>query len=571
MPEDTKSKQTQPDRAAPQDARLQQPAAPELLGQLGLLAALVGGLCLIVGLLWFIVVKTLAVPVLVFLILGAALLVFALVVHFPTIVSAFTGRRAASGINTVVYAVLVFGILVLINFIAVRHQGNLPQYDATKNKQFSLADQTRKVVKSLNDDVQILAFYSSENPSQTEVRERLEQYAKLSGRIKLAFYDPYIKVTQAQENGVTMDATIIVKCKERKETVTSGEEERITSAILAVTSGEKTKVYFLTGHGECNPTEYGKDSCSAIKQGLESQQYAVETLSMVGQNAPAVPQDCAALVIAGAKHPLQAKEMEALQKYVDQAGRVFIALANTPNAPDFSQILTKHGVTPLKGEVLDPNGQHHAFGDKSLPLVMSPEQHKITEKLQGMVLPVARGLQIDSGPEPPPSYPGAPPPPSQKAQSLLMTSGEAWLDQAQAGTRGNQKKDAGEQGGPLSMAAVIDESKKEKPPTQPGMPPAPETDDEGDGPRIVVVGSSDFMTDGFIQSAQVWGNGMLVLNSIAWLVANEKLISIPPKEQEQPYLTMIGAQKAIAIVIALLVIPGLVVLAGAFVWWRRRR
>jgi len=54
-------------------------------------------------------------------------------------------------------------------------------------------------------------------------------------------------------------------------------------------------------------------------------------------------------------------------------------------------------------------------------------------------------------------------------------------------------------------------------------------------------------------------------------VGNEKLISIPPKETETPYLTMVGAQKAIATVLTLFVVPGLVVLAGGFVWWRRRR
>ena len=67
------------------------------------------------------------------------------------------------------------------------------------------------------------------------------------------------------------------------------------------------------------------------------------------------------------------------------------------------------------------------------------------------------------------------------------------------------------------------------------------------------------------------GNAVLTLNSIAWLVSNEKLISIKPKETDTPYLTMVGAQKAIAAVLVLFVIPGLVVLAGGLVWWRRRR
>ena len=212
---------------------------------------------------------------------------------------------------------------------------------------------------------------------------------------------------------------------------------------------------------------------------------------------------------------------------------------------------------------------HQAFEDKTLPLVIDPEPHKITEKLDALVLPMARGLQIDAGPEPPPSYPGAPPPPSQKAQALLMSSAEAWADKSQGEAPGNKVKDPDEQTGPLAMAAVIDESKKDKPPTMPGMPPEPE--DGEDGPMIVVIGSPEFMSDGFFNSTRLSQNLVLVLNSVAWLVANEKLISIPPKEQEVPDLTMVGSQKAIAVVTALFIIPGLVVLAGGFVWWRRRR
>ena len=76
MPEDKQSKESQPNRAAPQDARLQQPEAPEMLGLLGTVGALVGALCLIVGLLWWLVAKIMVVPAMVFLILAGAVFTF---------------------------------------------------------------------------------------------------------------------------------------------------------------------------------------------------------------------------------------------------------------------------------------------------------------------------------------------------------------------------------------------------------------------------------------------------------------------------------------------------------------
>jgi ABC-type uncharacterized transport system involved in gliding motility auxiliary subunit len=152
----------------------------------------------------------------------------------------------------------------------------------------------------------------------------------------------------------------------------------------------------------------------------------------------------------------------------------------------------------------------------------------------------------------------------------MKTSADAWLDSLDATGKGNGSRDSGEASGPFIMAAAIDESKKDKPPTPPGMPPEPETE-EGPGTRIVVVGDAEFMTDRLIEANQLWANAAFALNAINWLVGNEKLISIPPKETETPYLTMVGAQKAIATVLTLFVVPGLVVLAGGFVWWRRRR
>jgi ABC-type uncharacterized transport system involved in gliding motility auxiliary subunit len=567
MPQDKSSQSPQPQRQAPADQRFNRPQAPSTAVVLSIVAVILGGLALMAGLIWWLVVKTFGVGPKVLVVIGAVAIVYALVVNFRGLVASFKERRTVSGLNTILFATMVFGILVLLNYMAVRHHA---RYDASKSKQYSLSDQSIRVIKSLSQDVHMLAFFTPEYPDQQKVRDRLEEYAAQSPHVKLEFYDPTTRVDKARENNVSVDGVVVVKIGDKKEEVMGGDEERLTSAVLSVTTGQKTKVFFLIGHGEYDPTDTGQDAVATLKQGLESQQYAVETLALANQPNPVVPTDCAALIIAGAQNPLQPKETAAIAKYADQGGKLFIALAATPKAPDFSQILQSRGVTVMRGTVMDPNAQHNA-GAPAIVAVLKPEQHQITNRLQGIVLPVSTALKVDSGAEPPPSYPGAPPPPStKKADELLKTSGDAWLDHFGANGKGNSAKDPGEETGPLTLAAAIDQSKKQdQPEQQPGMPP--QEDKPGPGTRIVVVANAEFMADRLVQGAQLWANAGLVMSSVAWLVGNEKLISIPPKEEQTPYLTMVGAQKAITSVIALIIIPGLVVLAGGLVWWRRRR
>ncbi len=566
MPDDKATKPDKPERVMGEDPRLRRPEQLPIAVLLSMIAGLLGGLSLIVGLLWWLVTKTFGLGPKAFVIVGAVCIIYYLVVNASNIFGSFRQRRLVTGANTIVFAIMIFGVIVLLNVMAVRHP--FFRYDSTESKRFSLSDQTLQIIKGLNEDIKLVAFMTPEYLRYAEIRSRLDDYSAVSPRVKVEFYDPKIRKDKVDEYNVTMPNCIIVSAGDKKETVTGGEEERITSAILAITTGEKTKIYFLAGHGELDPDGYEAESAGMIKDALESQQYAVETLTIMNQDTPAVPSDAAAVVIAGAQHPVPEAEMKALEKYADQGGKLFIALAPNPTAPDFESILKPRGVSPLKGKLIDPDANHH-WQAPTIPAVLAPEQHQITEKLELLVLPTARALEIEEGPEPPPSYPGTPPPPTQKAAPLLKTSAEAWLDEIGEDGKGNGIKDGSETTGPLALAAAIDESKKDPAATPPGMPP-PEDDEDAPGTRIVVVAGSQFMTRGIID-AGVWANGYFVLNSINWLVSNEKLISIPPKEVDTPYLAMTGAQKAIAAVLTLFIVPGLVILAGGFVWWRRRR
>ena len=119
--------------------------------------------------------------------------------------------------------------------------------------------------------------------------------------------------------------------------------------------------------------------------------------------------------------------------------------------------------------------------------------------------------------------------------------------------------------------------------TQNGGPPAFDPSTETQGPlalavagenqttkgRVVVFGTSNFATD---QAFDAYGNGDMFVNSVDWSVEQESLVNITPKTPKQRTFTPPGQLQQIAIFLGLvIIIPGLVVLAGISTWLTRRR
>ncbi len=515
-------------------------------------AGWVGLAAIIVGLLWAAVVKSFPSVPLLFIMVGGALVILWLVVNIATVVAAAKGRQAKLIFNSAAFITIIVGIVVLVNYIGARHH---LRTDLTESKRYSLSEQTHEVAKALEQEVKLIAFVSTDYYNWREVQDRLREYEMLSPKISVEHYDPKTDFAKTKEYDIQLDGTVLVKSGEKTERVTGGSEEQLTSAILAVTSGEKTKVYFLTGHGEPSLEGSGPNVIGTLKRSLENQQYAVETLSLMAMEEPEVPLDCAVLGIIGPKQPLHEKEIDAVNQYLTFGGKLFAAI-DPPPAPSLQEILTDYGVTPMDGIVLDP--QLSLWGQLNVPIVNAPAAHQITSNLGAVILPVTRAFDIES-PEEEPEYPGMPPP--SRPTALLQSSPASWLEKS---VEGQPQKDPDEPGGPLVMAALVDQTTP-PPPMVPGMEPPPRQD----GARIVVAGTSIMVSDDLVRQG-VDSGVYFTLKSIAWLVENEKLISIPPKDTMPSRVMLSDRQRNVA-TITVFALPVLTMLAGAVVWWRRRR
>src|SRR5437016_4482826 len=104
-----------------------------------------------------------------------------------------------------VYVLVVLAVLVVVNFLANRYDKS---YDSTANKQFSLSDQTIKMVKGLPRDVHFTYFGDSNTFGGA--RDLLERYSSLSPKLHVDYVDPERKPSIAKQAGYRSDSPVVI-------------------------------------------------------------------------------------------------------------------------------------------------------------------------------------------------------------------------------------------------------------------------------------------------------------------------------------------------------------------------
>jgi ABC-type uncharacterized transport system involved in gliding motility auxiliary subunit len=152
------------------------------------------------------------------------------------------------------------------------------------------------------------------------------------------------------------------------------------------------------------------------------------------------------------------------------------------------------------------------------------------------------------------------------AQKLIETSRNSWGETNLKSLTGGQpaKMDDDDKKGPVWLGAAVSAPATVTPP--------PKDLKAGDNSklaetRLVAIGDSDFAGNGALG---VSGNRDLFLNAVNWLAQQENLISIRPRDPEDRRITLTADQERRIFFITVLIVPGLILLAGVQTWWRRR-
>ncbi len=465
---------------------------------------------------------------------GGVLILAAVVVGFGGIAQFFSRRSSQLGTNTTILTVAVIVILALVNFIGYRHH---KRFDLTTEKLFTLSGQTKKVVEGLKSDVNVVRFAKVPDP---QLNDLMGEYRNLSSHIKFDNVDPTEKPDVAKEYGAQHMGDVIVASGSRKQPLESAaqggtiSEQDMTSAILKVTRNKVKTVCFVTGHGEKSLTDDGAEGYSQVEQGLKREGYDTNSINLVSENG--VPPTCDVTVVAGPKQSLFVQEAVMLGKYMDDGGKALIEI-DPQTDPQLDNIFHAWNINVGSNIVVDASGVGRLFGTgPETPLVVDYGDSPITKNLQGGMtfFQLARTVSIADGSKSNPV-----------AVELLKTSPRSFtIPKLEREVRFDPKT-----AGPLSLGVAASRSQGDK------------------SARLVVIGNSSFAENQWIGLQH---NGDLLFNAVDWLAQDENLISIRPKSATSRRIVLTEGQAASLQWIEMFFLPGIVILVGISIWWKRR-
>ena len=439
------------------------------------------------------------------------------------------------------YILIVIAAVVVANVLADRYNKS---YDSTANKRYSLSDQTAKIVKGLKQDAVITYFNRSTR--FRDGKDLLDQYANLSPKVQVKYVDPDKDPELAREFGIRNFGTAVVQIGPKREEAKSMNEEGVTGAFVRDLKNNSRTVCFTAGSGEHQLDDSNREGMSKFKEILAKDSYESKSVDLLSKAE--VPSDCTTLVIAGPTKNYEQPEVDAIKKYVEGGGRALFMLdpplklghEEIADNDALTSLLESWGVTLDKNLILDlnPLGQIAGLGPQ-VALVTSYASQPIVDQMRGTAtgFPLARSLDIKNT--------------DKTSVQKLFDSSSTSLATSNLNSPSINVNDPKNKKGPLTLGAAGTYN----------------TGKENSQGRFVVVGSSTWAANRFIDFN---GNNDLASNAVNWLSSDEDLISIRPKAPEDRRITMTGRQLTWVRATSQFALPLVVVIVGVGVWWKRR-
>lgn len=454
---------------------------------------------------------------------------------------------------------LVLAGLVFINFMIT----TIPaEWDLTENQRYSLSQQTRAIISSLDKKIKVYALYIR-NQEPWRDHKFLEKFCAQSEFLDLIIINPEKNPQLSQQydrgqNGLPANSIIldsgekfrVIRPKDIHKTYQEMKieetiiEEQLVRALLYLTAEYTPLVYELEGLGGTS-LRGDLDMQSFIQQ----DNYDLRGLDLMAENQ--VPKDASALIICDPRRDITNAERDKILQYLRNDGKaIFLLDYYKGKTPNLNLILGEYGMFLAQGVVFEAEKNYNTGSQWELLPIL--KRHEIIDPLRGrykIVMPIARPLLLAKERRE-----------SLDMKILLSTSDEAWIREDVDGDKMLEKRLPTEKARTVPLAwAVIDKK----------------IDVREDTCRVVAIGSAGLLKPLEYGSSKRHfdGNVEFFLNSLAWVMDRKTQqgdLGIRPKSLLRFNMVMSTLQKILYAGLISFFIPGVILVLGLVIWLRRR-
>ncbi len=505
----------------------------------------------------------------IFMVIGLVITFLSLTFYLPLTKQAFSSRKGKRYFNSWISTFLFFFILLAI-YLCFYFELLFIQFDFSKDKIFSLSPQTMSVLKRLDVPVEVKVFDTRDDNNPTH--RMLALYDQTSEFLEVTYIDThknpllakkyqisqrgnYVFISEKTEPVILNNNDLIQRIydAEGKEKLELRHEEKITSTLYHFVDAKKSYCYFLTGHGERDIRDVSGNGLNRIKEVLTVENMIVETLDLRANQS--IPEKAEIIVIAGAKTKFTKNEIDLLDDFLVNQGSLFVLLDPILDSRGvdvgLDELLSKYGFVMHNNVVIDSVNffqlkKNYSRKIESFPFlpILNYGKHSIVRELEkkhlNTVFFSTRSLEKKTGLNDDFKY-------SLLLETLETAYGEVSLKEFDNSPKYDKDKDYQ---GPLGVGAVMEF-------------PSGKTNR-----RLAVYGDSGFIANHVVD---IGGHKDLFINTVRWLLNEDKKLSIRPKTITFNEIYLPLRQKQIALTYFLLLQPGGILIGGLFLIYRRKR
>ncbi|MFD1122000.1 GldG family protein [Methylophilus flavus] len=442
--------------------------------------------------------------------------------------------------------VLVFlALIVMLGYLSSQYRWTRDITQANRN---ILTQGSVNVLKQMDGDINITVYATKDDANNGDTFRKgmldfVARYQREKKNIFITFVNPSEEPKLAQEAGVKVDGETIVEYNKRSEHINPPfAEQEMTNLLVRLSRTNNQPVMYLDGHGERLLQGVKNHDLGEFGKQLESKgfKFANPDLTI----AQEVPANGSMLVIAAPQVDVSAVEAKKIKAYIEAGGNV-LWLLDDDNLRGLQEVADYLGIKVSPGMVVDRTAEQYG-ADPKMSFASLYGDHPVTRNFMlRTVFPEAH--EVDG-----------------RASDDLGWKVGRLIDVAQNGWLESDKIPAGAQ----NLKVRFDHGKDKPGPINIGV--ALERQYGKKGQRVVVIGNANFLANTFITNG---GNLDLGINIINWLAGDDRLITIQPMPLKDININIPSGSIAALIVGygTQYVLPVVILIAGMFLWWKRRK